>query len=63
MERQLRFFTEAHSTFQHRQRLVQVPLTEVGQADTAIGLHKADGMLDRLGNVEALLPGECSRLG
>jgi hypothetical protein len=52
MERQIRFLTEAHSAFEQRQRLVQVPLAEVWQADTSICLHKADRMLDRLGNAQ-----------
>jgi hypothetical protein len=56
MERQIRFLTEARRAFEHRQRLVQLPLAEEWLANTSIGLHQADGMLDRLGNVQALLP-------
>src|SRR5262245_55746369 len=52
MERQVRVLTDTRSTFEQRQCLVQVPLAEVWQAGTSIGLHKADGMLDRLGNAQ-----------
>src|SRR5215475_8224462 len=56
MERQVRFLTEAHSAFEHRQRLVQVPLAQVWPANTPIGNHQADGIIDYLGNTQALFP-------
>ena len=52
MERQVRVLTDARSAFEQRERLVQVPLAEVEQADTPIGMHQAGGVIDRLGNAQ-----------
>ena len=56
MEQQIHLLTEAHRTLKQRQRLVQVPLAEVCWANASIGNYQTEGMIDRLGNAQALLP-------